>query len=61
MMQNSNQAQVQTRILIGLLLTSSARLVWESDRCTNLHNLPRLEFENINCLKFEDTGTITET
>ena len=34
--------EFKTRILIGLLLTSSARLAWEFDRCTNLHNLPRL-------------------
>ena len=43
-------------------------------KCSNLHNLPRsltsviwlslnsysLEFKNLNCLKFEDTGKITE-
>ena len=68
--------ECKTQILIGLLLTSGVRVAWEFDGCTNLHNQPRLltlnkrdlphfsdqslEFENINCLMFEDTGKITE-
>ena len=46
--------EFKTRNLIGLLLSSGARLAWEFDRCINLHNLPRslTRTTSVICISF---------